>query len=112
MFDLNWALPVDSVTSVGFLNGGAVCPNHVFVVKWLERLLEALVLVFLLTWLVLCLSPVTSCYTSDYCKVRISSILLFTSLGLEVSDKTMKGSCHLYGNFYIYTMSLASNMYD
>lgn len=51
MFDLNWAFPVNSVTSVGFLNVGYRMPNHVFVVKWLERLLEALSVGFS-TWLI------------------------------------------------------------
>ena len=40
MFDLNWAFPVNSVTSVGFLNIGYCMPNHVFIGKWLERLLR------------------------------------------------------------------------
>ena len=51
MFDLNWAFLANSVTSVGFLNIGYCMPNHVFVVKWVGRLLQALSVGFS-TWLI------------------------------------------------------------
>ena len=51
MFDLNWAFLANFVTSVGFLNIGYCMSNHVFVVKWVGRLLQVLSVGFS-TWLI------------------------------------------------------------
>lgn len=78
----------------------------------LERLLEALSVGFS-TWLISLPLPCDVMLHQWFICKWESSILLFTSLGLEVSDKTMKGPVSSVWKLFIsYTMSLASNMCD